>query len=122
MAKCHMLSFALLGMCCAGTLALEKHKRRGGGAMLLEKMNHYIQTKQGVGLTPAEKAEVFEIRYILDSDILPSVLASAADAQSRIDDLYQTVLDCQVQVTTGLQINREMWEQKLYKQKIVEEC
>ncbi|KAL9139812.1 putative tandem protein 2 [Amphidinium carterae] len=123
MAKALVILAAALSLLVPSALALGKHgKRRGGGAMLLEKMNHYIQTKQGVGLTPAEKAEVFEIRYILDSDILPSVLASAADAQSRIDDLYQTVLDCQVQVTTGLQINREMWEQKLYKQKIVEEC
>eukprot|EP00971_Amphidinium_carterae_P075261 1487427-Amphidinium_carterae.1 len=120
MAKCLLVVTALLAIFASSALGIEKKhgKRRGGGAMLLEKMNHYIQTKQGVGLTPAEKAEVFEIRYILDSDILPSVLASAADAQSRIDDLYQTVLDCQVQVTTGLQINREMWEQKLYKQKI----
>eukprot|EP00971_Amphidinium_carterae_P265059 5257931-Amphidinium_carterae.1 len=53
---------ATLAILASSAWGIEKHgKRRGGGAMLLEKMNHYIQTKQGVGLTPAEKAEVFEI-------------------------------------------------------------
>eukprot|EP00971_Amphidinium_carterae_P115071 2279123-Amphidinium_carterae.2 len=70
----------------------------------------------------AENIKMLGIKYIMDSDILPSGWASAADAQSCIDDLHRIVLDCQVLDTTGLQINREMWEQKLCTHRGVEDC
>ncbi|KAL9139500.1 putative conserved tandem carbohydrate binding domain [Amphidinium carterae] len=100
-------------------------KRAGTGTMLMQKMQRFISTKgQGTGgLTPAEKAaEVAEIRQILSMDIMPSLLAEAADAQQLIDRYYQDVLDCQVEVTTGLEVNRQMWLSTQTKQKIIEEC
>mmetsp|Transcript_39854 Transcript_39854/g.93872 ORF Transcript_39854/g.93872 Transcript_39854/m.93872 type:complete len:364 (-) Transcript_39854:152-1243(-) len=124
MAKVAVIVVTLFAALAARSMAIEgpHGKKRGAGAMLLEKMNNFVQNKGQIGLSPAEISEVTEIRQILQMDIMPSLLENAADAQAHIDALYQDVLDCQVQVTTGLQINREMWTDTVTKQKIVTEC
>ena len=106
--KNHEWQFFLDEVCATDVLSLEaphqpKHsKRRGAGAMLLQKMESFIQSKGQIGLTPAEQAEVMEIRQILNMDILPTLLQAAQEAQNEIDSLYQRVLDCQVQVSAAL--------------------
>ena len=119
----------LAAVCATDVLSLEaqqhpgKHsKRRGAGAMLLQKMESFIQSKGQIGLTPAEQAEVMEIRQILNMDILPTLLQAAQEAQNEIDSLYQRVLDCQVEVVTGLQINVELWDDVIKKQKNFTDC
>eukprot|EP00971_Amphidinium_carterae_P271446 5386373-Amphidinium_carterae.1 len=107
-----------------------------GGLTPPEKASrHALLSKCSLKYCQFLKAEVAEIRQILSMDIMPSLLAAAADAQQYIDRLYQDVLDCQVevadrqhadwlepQVTTGLEVNREMWLSTQTKQKIIEEC
>eukprot|EP00403_Amphidinium_massartii_P043454 CAMPEP_0178447906 /NCGR_PEP_ID=MMETSP0689_2-20121128/41678_1 /TAXON_ID=160604 /ORGANISM="Amphidinium massartii, Strain CS-259" /LENGTH=69 /DNA_ID=CAMNT_0020073011 /DNA_START=28 /DNA_END=234 /DNA_ORIENTATION=+ len=53
---------------------------------------------------------------------MPSMLQAASDAQAQIDSLYQDVLDCQIQVNTGLQINRELWHGTVIKKENITEC
>eukprot|EP00971_Amphidinium_carterae_P206235 4092511-Amphidinium_carterae.1 len=64
-------------------VAVPQRKKQHTGAMLMQRMQGFISTRgEGTGgLTPAEKAEVAEIRQILSMDIMPSLLAAAADAQ-----------------------------------------
>eukprot|EP00971_Amphidinium_carterae_P345031 6485756-Amphidinium_carterae.1 len=101
---------------------MEKRAQKLAGASMLQKMNALIQTTGKSGLTPAEKAEVTEIRQILNMDIMPSLLAAAEDAQQLIDRYYQDVLDCQVEVTTGLEVNRQLWTDTITKEKLVTTC
>jgi len=86
---------------------------------MLTQLQSMSDKKEKMGLVPSEMAEAEEVKAALVNNILPAILQAADDRQADLDELFQAILDCQMDVSKDLHVVVDLeskvhtWEENL---------
>mmetsp|Transcript_59284 Transcript_59284/g.109559 ORF Transcript_59284/g.109559 Transcript_59284/m.109559 type:complete len:386 (+) Transcript_59284:93-1250(+) len=110
-----LLAITLLGSAVdAATLKTEEvavdanGRSRKRARTMLTQLQAMSDKKEKMGLVPSEMAEAEEVRAALINNILPAILEQADDKQQDLDELFQDILDCQMEVSKGLHVTVQL--------------
>mmetsp|Transcript_3524 Transcript_3524/g.8775 ORF Transcript_3524/g.8775 Transcript_3524/m.8775 type:complete len:399 (-) Transcript_3524:244-1440(-) len=78
------------------------HAGRSQATHMLDVLQEKAKKKETEGLTPPEMATAEQMRAILKNHILPTLLADADDRQQEMDQLFEAIMACQVEVATEI--------------------
>mmetsp|Transcript_74987 Transcript_74987/g.139930 ORF Transcript_74987/g.139930 Transcript_74987/m.139930 type:complete len:407 (-) Transcript_74987:26-1246(-) len=69
---------------------------------MLNFLQEKAKKKEQEGLTPPEMATAEQVRAILANHMMPTLLADAEDRQQEMDQLFEAIMECQIEVATEI--------------------